>query len=138
MGIVWNWKRANDLGKINNLRIRIESLLVKTRSFGAERIRNFKRAREERYHGNIPLRLDPSKRRIDPWLAKMTSPRFLKHVYMDNCAKTRSYKLKVMIFLKFWTGLEWIFGPKHVILSILRVKTGHWINLISTIDHSYK
>ena len=70
---------------------------------------------------------------------------------MDSYAKTRSlafkdrvlwdkrhYKLKVVIFLKFWMGLEWIFGPKCVILPILRVKTGRLIELIWTIDYFYK
>ena len=125
-GITWNNKERNGLGKINNLRTRIELLLVKTRSLKFRiwsfRIKtrssrgrwdkNFKQVRDKESQKNILARLDPSKVRTDPCLFVTASSRFSKHVYVDSCIKTRflpckdrslwtkmHYKLKVTIFL---------------------------------------
>ena len=111
----------------------------------------FQTSAGKRILGNISLRLDPLKIRIYLWLSITVSSRFSKHMYIDNYTKTWSltcnyrslwnrlqYKLKVAIFLRFFKGPKVIFGPKHVFLPILRLKTSHWIRLISAIDCFYK
>ena len=151
-GITWNNKERSGLGKISNLKTRIESLLVKSRSleiktwsFCTDDKRISNKVWEKEFSKNIPLRIDLYKRRLDPCLSVTTSPRFSEHVYMGNYTKIRSFlwdrmhsKFKVAIFIWIVKGLEFVFGPKWVFSQNFQMETGRWIKSIWAIDCFYK
>ena len=143
MEITWKNKERSDLGKISNLRTRIVSLLVKTWSFCADEAKISNKAREKKFQENIPSRIDPYKKRLDPYLSVTASSRFSEYVYIDNCTKTRSLpckdrslwdrmrlKFKIVIFLCIVKRPKLVFGPKRIFFSKSWLKIGCQLGLV--------